>query len=658
PSLAAAGEALLAACPPPQRAGLGLDLAEQLYARTKDGDRRRETALRLLLLSGVVNSPFEAARAGEGGPWAELRLTRAVLAGASQTGASPYGPRRWYGYSLNRAGAPALGDLPFGRSDLALDALGHLLSAAQFSQGSLCDEPLFGAVPNPRRYPLAKYIPRQARGLFDLCILDECQEYATAGSAQEKAAHRLVDLPGVPTISLSGSLINGYSSSLFANMWALSRAFRADFPRDGKSDFVSRFGFRKRLVLLNPDLNRQTRVAAYGSRSDREEIIESEAIRQMGEAPGVLPLFILRHLLPEAILVHKNDLDLNLPPLDEYPVSVEFNQSPEDRRLASQYLDLTGRLLAAIKNDRSTDRAGMLWGAMSELPSYLDLAAEDTGNVADPRGAGRYEIRYPAEAGGDLIAQADPLPAAHRTAKERWLLATVQAELGEDRNVLLFVRHSGREGRLPKRLARLLKEDLGVTAAILEVEKVAAAKRQDWIDQEAIARGRRVLIVNPQAVKTGLNNLVFYATGIFFELDHSAICYRQAVGRLHRIGQTKPVRVYYPVFRDTAQTTARDLLGQKIKASLQTDGLDIESALEAVGAGDESSRGGARAALSLGHEIYNRLSGRPLPPITFTPLAPSAPLGPPPRPAAPPATRSATPDPDWSGPRVQLSLFA
>ena len=654
-------ECLLAACPDAERARLGPELGERLHAASGETTPNlREIGLRLLLLSGVEDSPLERAHEDKSGPWRAFRLTRRLLAAApEQPGAyNPYAydARPWYGYARDAAGRTQLYDRQIGGSALALAALAHLLEQSRFRHGPSCGEPLYSAVPSPRRYPLAKYLIRQARGLIDLCILDECQEYATAGSAQEKAAHRLVTLPGVPTLSLSGSLINGYSSSLFANMWALSRSFRAEFPREGKSDFVSRYGFRKRLVILDPEGGRERRVAGYGSQSDREEVIEDETVRQLGEAPGVLPLFILRHLLPEAILVHKSDLDLSLPALDEYPVGVGFADAPEDRQLAANYLRLTERLLAAIKADRGTDRAGRLWGAMSELPSYLDLAAADTGNVTLEGGGRGYEIRYPTALEGELIAEADPLPAAYRTPKERWLLATVKRELAEGRNVLLFVRHSGKEGRLPQRLARLLAEDAGIQAAILDAEKVGAAKRQDWINQEVIGRGRRVLIANPQAVKTGLNNLVFYATGIFFELDHSAICYRQAVGRLHRIGQTKAVRIFYPVFDGTAQTTARDLLGQKIKASLQTDGLDIESALEAVGAGDESSRIGARAALSLGQEIYQRLAGQPLPPISFAPVAPRAPVA---VPAPPPSRpRSAVPDPDWSGPRTQLSLFA
>src|SRR4029078_9382086 len=86
-----------------------------------------------------------------------------------------------------------------------------------------------------------------------------------------------------------------------------------------------------------------------------------------------------------------------------------------------------------------------------------------------------------------------------------------------------------------------------------------------------------VLLVNPNAVRTGLNNLVAFSVGLWYEMDLSATTYRQASGRLHRIGQTRPVTIRTAYYAGTAQKVTFDLIARKITASLQRDGLALPS---------------------------------------------------------------------------------
>ena len=106
-----------------------------------------------------------------------------------------------------------------------------------------------------------KEIEKSHPDLFDLLVLDEAHEMANDGTAQERAAHRLTAL-GLPTLMLTGSVMNGYAESLFANLWALSRRFREEFRRDDRADFVARYGFRKRIV---EDRDKDGAVVAFGS---------------------------------------------------------------------------------------------------------------------------------------------------------------------------------------------------------------------------------------------------------------------------------------------------------------------------------------------------------------------------------------------------------
>ena len=474
----------------------------------------------------------------------------------------------------------------------AIACLEALIGLGRWSEAEPCGEPLFQAAPAPRRYPLARYILRRRRSLFDLVVLDEAHEFSTSGSAQEKAAHRLVELPGVPTLALSGSIMGGYASSLFANFWALSPRFRGEFRRDEKQAFVSRYGYRRLYIPVGDE--GEAEVVGYGAQSDREEILESPEVRQLGEAPGILPLFLLTHLLPIALVMHKSDLEAELPPYDELPVKIGFgNRDPQAGELEAEYRRLMHVLAERIRKDTFTPLAGKLWGAMSEMPSYLDRASEDLAP---------FVLRYPASVGGAVIAVAKTFPAAWLSPKEQWIVDRIAAYLRDGRNILVLLRHTGKSD-LVRRYQRIFRSHLGEGSVYLDAARVKTEVREEWLDEQVVRPGYRLLLTNPKAVQTGLNNLVHFSRVIWAEgLDYDARLVRQANGRVHRIGQTRDVLVEAPFYVATAQETAIEHVARKIGASEEVDGLSIEGALESAGAGTDDDS--IRAAMSMGQAIY------------------------------------------------------
>ncbi len=485
-------------------------------------------------------------------------------------------------------GGAADGAEPADPAGRLLGALEDLAAGARWHESGPCGEPLYQAGP-PRRVPLARWILRRHRRRFDLVVVDEAHEYNDPRSAQAKAAHRLTGLPGVPALVLTGSLMGGYASSLFANFHALSARFREEFGRSEEGEFVARYGYQKvRLTLRGSE-----GPALRGEHTDREV----GQRRVIGEAPGIHPLFLMRYLLDTAITVHKGDLDEVLPPLAEEPVALGLDEGDgRDEELVAEYRRLQSKLLERIRGDRrDPDLAGRLLGALVELPSYLDRATDDL----EP-----FVVAYPESVGGSEIAAGKAFPRGWRTPKERWLLAELGRRVAAGERVLVFLRHS--RTRLPHRLLRLV-EGVAPGAVWLDASKVPAARREAWIDRHVNEPGAPVLIVNPNAVRTGLNNLVGFSTAVWYELDYSAFTYRQAIGRLHRIGQVRPVTVLIPFYPGTAQEIAFDLVARKVSASLQVDGLDVRAALEAAGAGD-GAEDGLDAALSLGRAIYRELS--------------------------------------------------
>lgn len=482
-------------------------------------------------------------------------------------------------------GQLTVNDHTIGSLQLAKNLLSALAKCGRFTQAAECGEPLFQAIPEPRRYPLSNYIAKYYPDFFDLLVLDEGQDYSNGDSAQGIAAHRLTAL-GIPTVLMTGSLMNGYASSLFTNMWYLSPSFRAEFGREDMPKYLNRYGYKKRVISAD-ELDKQ--VVAFGSHSDRVE----RAGRLTGYSPGILPLFLFRHLLAISVTLHKADLDVELPQCDHFTKEIE--PSKEQMARYKKLLDALKKRISADRFDK--ELSGKLLGALAELPSYLDRATADTGNQDD----GSYAIHYPDSVGGDLVAKVEPFAAKTILPKEQWMIDTVKAELAEGRNVMVLGWHVS----LLPRLARLLEEATGEKVPVLYADKVPTSKRKEWISKNIVAKGRRLMVANPVGISTGLNNLVHFSTQVWMEDPAcNPLVFRQTNGRIHRIGQDEATRIFFPIYKGTLQGVLHQLLMTKVAVSTATDGLDSESVLLAAGAGDDALFMG----LSIGRQLWEMIS--------------------------------------------------
>ncbi|MFN7971257.1 MAG: DUF6094 domain-containing protein [Acidobacteriota bacterium] len=476
-------------------------------------------------------------------------------------------------------------DAPFEANEALGRMLEGLRAAGAWEVSKECGEPLFGPAP-PRRVALAKHIAKRYRRRFDFLIADEVQEYASPSSAQTKALHRLIALPGISTLVLSGSLCSGYSSSLFNSWFALSKTFRREFSRSDRAAFIRRYGYQKVLVEIDDALSRK-----FGTQSDRE----LDGCRVIGEAPGVAPPFVVGHLLPTCVVLHKEDLALDLPPMTETPVRI-VAETAEDEALVTEYRRLERELLERIGADMfKPDRAGRLLGALVDLMSFPDRSTDDLPE---------YVVKYPESCDNEVIATARMFPSSWRTPKERFLLKELGDRLRAGEKCLVFVQHT-RTG-LAQRIVRLIAKHVTGRVVLLDAAKVGTAKREAWIEEQ-IKRGVEVLISNPNTIRTGLNCLTAFSTAIWHELDYSALCWRQANGRLHRYGQRKRVSILLPFYGNTAQEVAKDLVAKKTTASVQVDGINFEAALEAAGA--SSGNKDVETLMSISHAVYRALTG-------------------------------------------------
>ena len=163
--------------------------------------------------------------------------------------------------------------------------------------------------------------------------------------------------------------------------------------------------------------------------------------------------------------------------------------------------------------------------------------------------------------------------------KERWLASFCQSEKAQRRRVLVYVRQTGTRD-IQERIETVLK-DAGLRVITL-YSSVDPRKREAWIDRHADVD---VLITNPRLVATGLD-LVNFASVVFSEVEYSLYTLWQALRRVWRLGQTKPVKAIFAVYRGTMEAQALALMGRKMRAAQLLYGDNVGGAIVPVEDGD------------------------------------------------------------------------
>lgn len=157
--------------------------------------------------------------------------------------------------------------------------------------------------------------------------------------------------------------------------------------------------------------------------------------------------------------------------------------------------------------------------------------------------------------------------------KEKWAAHQCLIERDQSRKTLIYVRQTGARDIQP-RIAQAL-EAAGLRVGILW-PSLAPARRASWI--KAHAHEFDVLLTNARLVEVGLN-LTMFNTAVFLEAEWSLYVLWQSMRRLYRPGAPLPVKLYFPVYADTQEESALDLLGHKMLAAQIFHGDTIGGAL-------------------------------------------------------------------------------
>ena len=419
-----------------------------------------------------------------------------------------------------------------------------------------CGSPLWQADNSgPKRYPLSDYVKHHMRGFFDLLIGDEVHEFKSRGSAQGIAAGVLADACG-KSLSLTGTLLGGYASTIFHLLYRFSPEIRTEFGRSDEGRWIKRYGFEER-TIGKPD-DESTEDGRYSRRRKYRKTVR--------ERPGLVPSALF-HIISNTVFLRLSDVASGLPDYEEQ-VLMSSMDTEEDSTGYSQatayntvFEELRKELAKALKK-----------GSKRLLSTYLQSL------LAYPDGCTKGETVFD-PATGEPIVQVPPLSHEKLYPKEKSLLDLVAAERMEGRRVLVYATHTGTRD-ITERMDDILTRH-GFRVAVMKADAVAPDKREAWV-AEKVKQGIDVLICHPRLVQTGLD-LIDFQTVCWYETDYSVYVMRQASRRSWRIGQTRPVKVVFMSYRNTLQADALKLVAKKLQSSLAVEGELPEDGLAAYG---------------------------------------------------------------------------
>jgi len=413
-----------------------------------------------------------------------------------------------------------------------------------------CGEPLFQFT--GRRWAIAEYIAKHAKGAFKLLISDEVHELAAKATDRGIAFHQLVKSAKF-TLTLTGTFFGGRSTSIFWLLHRLNAGVRKDFAFNDEKRWARLYG-----VL---EMTRQKK------RSDDEDEDGFTGNRryqnQAKEKPGISPAIVNR-LLDTTVFLSLKDLGLSLPRYSEEVAALTMEEEQ-----GKQYREMAGELRKlAIKNRR-----------------YLSTWLQWT--LARPNSAFRNEVVQIDQFNrdGEFVRTVDlmELPAVvgeDRLPKEQWLVDFCRSERQQGRKVLIYVRQTGTRD-IQDRILKILR-DGGVRAEVLS-SGINPRKREEWIAKRVHALD--ALITNPRLVATGLD-LVAFSSVVFAEVEYSLYTLWQALRRVWRLGQTRPVKAIFSVYHGAMESQALALIGAKMKAAQLLYGDEVGGAIVPEDDGD------------------------------------------------------------------------
>ncbi|HLW53449.1 MAG TPA: helicase-related protein [Candidatus Angelobacter sp.] len=384
------------------------------------------------------------------------------------------------------------------------------------------------------------FIGRYLHGFFDYAICDEMHQLA-GDTAQGNALGTLASCAD-RLVGLTGTLMGGYAKDLYNLLWRFESAKMKQkgfvWGSSGCSSFVQDYGVLETIETIEPVDN---------------DCSDAKVTTVVKQKPGASPLLFGEFLMHLCAFVFLEDIADKLPAYQETLVAV-----PMDPEMQEAYTELEEDITACLKENRKNR------SVISKMLNSLLLYPDHPFGLGTIYGKRRNQDR---QWETFVIAQPKDLPQDRLYSKERRLIEMVRAELAEGRLCHVFAVYTKKRD-VTARISAIL-EGAGIRTAVIKAS-VPTTQREAWYARK-VADGVQVVIGHPKLVETGLD-LLDFPTLMFYETGYSLHTLRQSSRRSWRIGQRRPVRVFFLCQEGTMQTKCLRLMGKKLLVALTLEG--------------------------------------------------------------------------------------
>ena len=424
-----------------------------------------------------------------------------------------------------------------------------------------CSAPLWQADGSRfRRYAKSEFIKRYLPAkIFDFCIADEVHQYKAGDSAQGQAFANLI-CSSRYTLCLTGTLMGGYSTNLFYLLYRLVPNLMKTI-----SSYKNAMSFAERYGIIE-------RIEKEDIRDNTASIGRNSVSRRVKERPGVSPLVFTDLLLERCVFLKLDDVADNLPPLNEQVVEVAMSEEQHNA-----YQTFEDELRHQVRSALAAGDKSLLGAMINSLLAYPDGARR--GEIV------KHPRKIDPETGEKQIVCTAPCIDESLLTKEAQLLDILKAEKRQKRKTMVCLEHTGTRDLIPDLQERI--ENAGLSVLVLRQNYPNVSDRETWLKNKMKEADYDVMITNPRLIETGLDLLEFPSI-VFFQTGYSVFTLRQSSRRSWRIGQDKPVQVYYMVYVQTMQEVALSLMADKMQVALAVEGDLSDKGLTALAEGDTS----------------------------------------------------------------------